>query len=274
MNVANTSSLSGVGQLGSLIKKPKQTSVPITPIPRKIFFCIACIYRSTPGLIIGGEPLVMRSVLFYSYSTMNTVEAAIFDVGGVLHVSNTAWKDDVISKLALDPEVVAKIWAQQLPALNSGQIDEIEFWAQLRKEHGVRKVGTEENLLGTAFAETFEPHHEVVDLVRRLGESGIKLAILSNTIEPHARALRAAGLYTGYDVVCLSYETGFAKPGEAAYQQVLDELGSDPTKTVYTDDLAENIPPATSLGMQGHLFTTPQELTVHFEALLPMLKIA
>ncbi len=42
-------------------------------------------------------------------------------------------------------------------------------------------------MLGRAFGEAIKPHTPILELVKELGESGIKLAILSNTIEPHAK---------------------------------------------------------------------------------------
>ena len=76
-----------------------------------------------------------------------------------------------------------------------------------RKFNVAGKLSTPELL-----TETIVPHADVIALVSNLRKLGLKLAILSNTIEPHAKALRALGLYDGFDKVFLSHEVGMHKP--------------------------------------------------------------
>ena len=197
---------------------------------------------------------------------MSTIEAVIFDAGGVLHKNNSADVfADLSQELGLSQQDLDAIWAYNMPALSTGDITEAEFWAQLRQQHGTRTVDVSENLLGRAFAETIVPYNDVTKLVARFGAQGIKLAVLSNTIEPHARALTQAGVYEGFDHVLLSHQIGLRKPGPEIFQYVLSDLAvsdlavSDlavtPEEALFIDDDPKNVEAAQALGLQGLVFS-------------------
>ena len=44
------------------------------------------------------------------------------------------------------------------------------------------------------------------------------------------------------------------------FQRLLDEYDADPEDVFFTDDLIENVRGAESVGITGHLFTTPAAL--------------
>lgn len=199
---------------------------------------------------------------------MSKIEAVIFDAGGVLHESNSVVTADLVQELGLEQETLSKIWANQIPLLGSGTIDETEFWRQVSSEHGLRKVGVAENLLGRAFTEALKPHAPVIELIKELGSNGVKLAVLSNTIEPHARALREADLYDGFDYLFLSHEIGTRKPDPAIYQHALEVLGTKPEETIFVDDDPENVKAAEALGIQGVVFTDTDTVVAKLRSLV------
>jgi epoxide hydrolase-like predicted phosphatase len=199
---------------------------------------------------------------------MSKIEAVIFDAGGVLHESNSVVTDDLVQELGLEQETLQKIWANQIPLLGSGKIDEAEFWKQVSSEHGIRQVEVAENLLGRAFTEALKSHVPVIELIKELGTSGVKLAVLSNTIEPHAKALRDAGLYDGFDYLFLSHEVGMRKPDIAIYEHALAELGTKPEATIFVDDDPENVEAAEALGMKGLVFTDTKKVVAELRSLI------
>lgn len=204
---------------------------------------------------------------------MSEIKAVIFDAGGVLHESNSAVTDDLVSELSLEQTTLEDIWRNQIPPLGSGKIDETEFWRQVHAEHGVRQVEVAENLLGRAFTEALIPHIEVIALIAELGSKGVKLAVLSNTIEPHAKALRVAGLYDGFDQVFLSHEIGMRKPDPKIYQHALDKLQVQPHESVFIDDDASNVEAAARLGVNGIVYTSPGQLVNDLIEFIPDLKL-
>lgn len=199
---------------------------------------------------------------------MSKIEAVIFDAGGVLHESNSVVTDDLVQELGLEQETLKKIWANQIPLLGSGKIDEAEFWRQVSNEHGIRQVEVAENLLGRAFTEALKSHAPIIKLIKELGSNGVKLAVLSNTIEPHAKALREAGLYDGFDYLFLSHEVGMRKPNVAIYEHALEELGTKPEATVFVDDDPENVEAAEALGIKGVVFTDTHKVVTELRSLV------
>ena len=199
---------------------------------------------------------------------MSKIEAVIFDAGGVLHESNSAVTDDLVKELGLEQETLEKIWANQIPLLGSGKIDEAEFWEQVSSEHGIRQVEVAENLLGRAFTEALKSHVPVIELIKELGTSGVKLAVLSNTIEPHAKALKDAGLYDGFDYLFLSHEVGMRKPDAAIYEHALAELGTKPEATIFVDDDPENVKAAEALGIKGVVFDDVEKVVAELRSLV------
>ena len=59
---------------------------------------------------------------------------------------------------------------------------------------------------------------------------------------------------------------GARKPNKVVFQRLLDEYDADPDDVFFTDDLVENVRGAESVGITGHLFTTPAALLEAVEA--------
>lgn len=153
--------------------------------------------------------------------------------------------------------------------LGSGQTDEREFWMRVGKKHGLRQVSLDENLLGRAFIEHLEPFPKVGNLVKTLAILSIKTAVLSNTIEPHARALRPARLYDGFDAVFLSHEIGLRKLNKDIYEYALHASQTEPVKTIFIDDDPKNTLAATQIGMHGITFINPEQLQHDLRQFIP-----
>lgn len=199
---------------------------------------------------------------------MSRIKAVIFDAGGVLHESNTAMADDLFEELGITSEVLKQIRAKQMPLLGSGAIDEVEFWHQVTSEYGLREVTTDENLLGRAFIKAIVEHTSITELIKQLRVSGVKLAVLSNTIQPHAMALKEAGLYDGFDHVLLSHEVGMLKPDSAIYKHALEVLDVSPEATIFVDDDRQNVEAAETLGIKGIVFTDADKVVREIRSLV------
>lgn len=203
---------------------------------------------------------------------MVKIETVIFDAGGVLHQSNTAVTTDLMSELGIDKQALKQIWAEQIPLLGSGKINEGEFWQLVQENHNIRQVSVNENLLGRAFAESLLPFEDVKRVVKELRLKGVQTAVLSNTIEPHARALYEAGVYDDFTgPIMLSHEIGLLKPDEAIYQHALERVGAAPGATIFVDDDRENVSVATSLGVNGIVFENPRQLLDDLQKFIPEL---
>ncbi len=106
-----------------------------------------------------------------------------------------------------------------------------------------------------------------LDLVRRL-KSTYQVGILSNTNEIHINAVHAllqsehgmANFYPLFDRVFYSQEMGLAKPSRAIYQQLLLELGANPSRVLFFDDLLANVEGAAAIGIQAVQVTGPNTI--------------
>jgi epoxide hydrolase-like predicted phosphatase len=196
------------------------------------------------------------------------IEAAIFDMGGVLIKSpRTAVGDDLKKELGIDQPTVDAIWKDFIPLLGSGKIDENEFWNRISRQHKIRSVSVDENLLGRAFIETLENNDQLMRYIKELGQTGIKLAVLSNTIAPHADPVRKSGLFDAFDYVFLSHEVGFRKPDPTIYQHAIEVMAVAPEKSIYVDDDAANVDAAEKLGLLGVVASDPLQVIAEIKQL-------
>ncbi|MDO9553244.1 HAD family phosphatase [Rhodonellum sp.] len=98
---------------------------------------------------------------------------------------------------------------------------------------------------------------ERIELIKELGKD-FGLAVLSNTNSIHVDKLDQilledtgeASLNVLFDRVFFSHEMGLSKPDEEIYKSVIQELGVQPERTLFFDDLLENLNGAKKVGLQ------------------------
>src|SRR5437868_6365803 len=140
-------------------------------------------------------------------------EAAIFDVGEVLHTYDPGpRKDDIRDTLEITQAQFDACWNPLTIALEVGQITEEEYWQKFKEQTGSKVELPEESLLVRKYREGVAIKHDTLEIVQALDEKGLKLAILSNAILPHARHNTGLGTYDRFPVRMFSYEVGFRKP--------------------------------------------------------------
>ncbi|MFD7014022.1 HAD-IA family hydrolase [Streptomyces sp. NPDC059928] len=125
------------------------------------------------------------------------------------------------------------------------------------------------NLMQRALAH-LRPEPAIVAAAQRAREAGVKVAMLSNSfgLEPY-NPYEALGMYDAFDAVILSEVEKVRKPSSAIYQRTLEVLGLSGPECVFVDDHAENLPPATALGIQTiHHTTDPEATAAQLDALL------
>lgn len=204
---------------------------------------------------------------------MNEIKAVIFDVGGVLHESDTAVSDDLQQELGLTEEQTREIWKDQIYRMGIGQLDEANFWKELSAKYGIREVTADERLLSRAFERELKQNKQVLDVAAQLKEAGLKLAILSDTNALHAEVLEAAGSYETFAHRFLSYEVGIRKPDPRIFQEALKVLEVKPEESIFIDDNAKNVAAAEALGINGIKFDSNKQFFTDLTALLPNIRL-
>ncbi len=185
------------------------------------------------------------------------IKAGIFDVGGVLHDTSIKYiYPDIITTLGITKEAFDKAWKRLINRFGKGDISEKEFWKVFIKQTQAVKPLPKESLFLREFIKHYNRHDNVLSLVQKLKRNGYKVAILSNSIPPHARYQYEIGIYQNFDVVVLSHEIGIQKPDPEIYTLTLEKLGISAPEAFFVDDDNANVEPAIKLGMHGLVFTS------------------
>lgn len=88
-----------------------------------------------------------------------------------------------------------------------------------------------------------------------------KTALLSNINTLHYEYIKKNfPVFKVFDKVFLSFELGLIKPDKEIYNKVIRELEVSPREIFYTDDRADLIESAKSLGIRGCVFTGFEQL--------------
>lgn len=103
---------------------------------------------------------------------------------------------------------------------------------------------------------------EVLGLLRNVRAAGTRLVLLSNATSRFWDDVDFHGLRDLADVTICSSDLGMSKPDPACYRQAA-RLGGFrlDQATLYIDDTASWVAAGIQLGMRGHVYTSPAELT-------------
>ena len=101
----------------------------------------------------------------------------------------------------------------------------------------------------------FELIESMIALLHAL-EIHNRVALFSNTNAEHWRfVLELSGGRLGAFECYLSHEIGLAKPSLAAFRHVAAAAGIDPARSIFFDDVLENVEGARRAGFQAEVFT-------------------
>jgi len=107
-----------------------------------------------------------------------------------------------------------------------------------------------------AWRQIFTRNPAMWDVVRRLKAQGMhRLILFSNTNAIHCPWIfEEFPEFDLFDEKVLSYEVGAIKPDAAIYDYAIREFELDPRRTIYIDDLPENIATGEQFGLRCHLY--------------------
>lgn len=168
----------------------------------------------------------------------------------------------------LGPEGTVAAQSNPIHALERGEM-EVDHFEQRLAQALAEHMGTtiEAEGLMTRLFEEFESAHDMIGLVRRARQSGIRTALLSNSWGNSYPSDLWADMF---DAIVISGEVGMRKPEERIYLHTLDLLGLRAEEVVFVDDFPHNVAAAVSLGMVGvhhvEYARTAAELEVLFGA--------
>lgn len=101
-----------------------------------------------------------------------------------------------------------------------------------------------------------------VALLERLRDAGRRLFALTNfSTETWPRARARFDFLAWFEDVVVSGELGITKPDPAIYRVAIERCALTPGRTLFVDDMPDNVAAARALGFEAVLFTTPERLS-------------
>ena len=205
-----------------------------------------------------------------------TIEAVIFDFGGVLVTSPFDVMGRAGKASGLDEGVMLELLMGDYAAdddhpwhrLERGEITFAEYATDLQQRASSAGIDLSKGSAG--IYERLEVHPEVVDRVRALRHDGYATALLTNNVKEFGEAWRAlVPLDELFDVVVDSCEVGMRKPNPRIYEHTLRELGGvAPAASVFLDDAEGNVEAARKVGMQAILVRQPADALAELDTIL------
>jgi epoxide hydrolase-like predicted phosphatase len=198
-----------------------------------------------------------------------TIQAVIFDVGGVLvrtqgRHARRQWEERLglpefgLGKAVFGSEISARASIGQASVADVWRHVATQFRLDEKQMHELERDFWSDDWLDT----------ELAQFVRDL-RSRYKTGILSNAW-PEARQVLTVKfkLADAVDVMILSAEMGCAKPDPRIYQITVERLGVRFDEAVFVDDMAQNVAAAQALGMGGIQFKSTAQTIAEIEQYL------
>ena len=145
--------------------------------------------------------------------------------------------------------------------LECGEVDQIEFEAHLGAAAGI----SPDRLLARMCA-ALRPDQTMLDAVAVLRRAGTRIGILSNSWgSGYFSPYEGYDLENRADALVFSDQVRLRKPEPAIFHLMLDKLGVTATDSVFVDDLAANLVPASELGMRTIHHVDTRQTLAHLE---------
>ena len=189
---------------------------------------------------------------------LDGIRACVFDAYGTLFdfASAAAGCRDVLGDRA---ERLAALWRDkqlQYTWLLAAQARHADFWQVTGdaldfslETLGIAEPGLRDRLM--RLYSTLAAFPEVPEVLRRLKEAGLAVAILSNGSPPMLdAAIAAAGLAGLFDHVLSVEEVGVFKPHPRVYRLAVERLGVEPRAIAFQSSNAWDAHAASSFGMR------------------------
>jgi len=209
---------------------------------------------------------------------MPEIEAIVSDFGGVLTTPLLTSFMAVQDEIGISPENLGRAMRtiteeegeNPLYALERGELAEVDFLARLGD--GL------EPLLGhrpqlhrfrETYFEALHPNEPMIELMRELKASGLRMAMLTNNVrewEPLWRSMLPVDEI--FETVVDSGFVGARKPEARIYEMTLDRLGLPAAACLFIDDLEPNIEGARALGMKAVHFRDNEQAILEIRAAL------
>jgi putative hydrolase of the HAD superfamily len=209
---------------------------------------------------------------------MPEIEAIVSDFGGVLTTPLLTSFMAVQDEIGISPENLGKAMRtiteedgdNPLYALERGEMAEVDFLARLGD--GLEPLlghRPELHRFRETYFEALHPNEPMIELMRELKASGLRMAMLTNNVrewEPLWRSMLPVDEI--FETVVDSGFVGARKPEARIYEMTLERLGLPAAACLFIDDLEPNIDGARALGMNAVHFRDNEQAIPEIRQLL------
>lgn len=187
----------------------------------------------------------------------------IFDMGGVVTTNFTlSGKTQFFEKLCITDQLFNELSAKAgFHELCIGEINPKQFWNNYNSiiASEYPELPKVQNDL---FRLYFHPelNEGTVSLIKALRKKH-RVVCGTNTIDSHWENHIERGDYSYFNQTYASQKIGCEKPDPHFFELILEAEATAPENAFFTDDRADNVAAAASLGIHAELFTSAADLT-------------
>jgi HAD superfamily hydrolase (TIGR01509 family) len=181
------------------------------------------------------------------------LKAIIFDLNGVF-LKSEFLTDRIQKTYNIPVEESLEILKPSMKVVRQPNAPSIfPMWQPLFEKHGI--AITEEEFFRFWFGGEGLVN-ELIDYVKQLRQNGTKVFILSNNFRERTTYYRKyfPEIFENVDQAYFSWETGFVKPDEKAFLNVLEQNELNPSEVLFFDDSEQNVEVAKDLGIDAYVF--------------------
>jgi len=172
----------------------------------------------------------------------------LFDIGRVL--LDFDFERSLRKVAAHDPDAsIAKLLDHKLE-FETGRMSAAAF-----TRLACNTLGCDSDAFTSAWRDIFTPVAPMWEVVRNLKSCGHRLILFSNTNAIHCPWIFGKFPdFSLFDAAGLSFQIGTMKPAQEIYHHAIRQFRLTPDRTLYIDDLPENIATGNQLGFLSHCY--------------------
>lgn len=186
------------------------------------------------------------------------IQWLLVDIGDVLLLKDTGYNfsELLADELGVSLELAQAINKAHYTTMESKYISEADFIADLKQKLGYNAPKNIYSYFAKAYQKQVRPNNELFTVLEEIRATGIKTAILSNTIAIYRDIQAQLGISAahGFEPVIYSWDVGLVKPETAIFELALEKLNTRPEQVLFIDDKPGHLAGAQQVGMRTLLF--------------------
>jgi HAD superfamily hydrolase (TIGR01509 family) len=195
------------------------------------------------------------------------IDLFVFDLGKVIlpfehrQIATKLWQRSRNTGKLTEGDIFKDLFDLENGTINryeEGLSSSEEFFLEVRKRYDLN-LGFDE--FSEIWNNIFWDNPEVNEIIVDLKAKGYPIFLLSNTNELHfSHVLDRYPIVHVLDEWILSFEVGVKKPHKRIYDAIFEKTDVEREKVLYIDDIDAYVSAARSYGIQGLVYTKPDDL--------------